>query len=377
MPVGVNYLCLLGLLLAIAFEGSWRERWQRLSEKKTALALGLFMGWTALVLIFQGTWYDRTPSNLWHGFRICLTLGLAASLTLPEATRALLGFILSTVCALALAFAARTGVIEVHPFWEHLTVVGTNKTIGASILLAVAFVVVFARATYSQGKDRWVLLLATVPIVWAVYDIMSKRTAILSILMAALLVLMHVSKKQKKTWIISAAFLASVCYLVWIASPALQAQFAQGIHEMLEGIRGQVKVESWNVRVQMIKHTIEMISDHPWLGWGIGAWNYQWAIRAPMEIASFNMPHNDLLWMSAQGGVIAGLLWLFLMTSELGNLWKASSWNGAAASATVLVCTFSSLVNNGTRDATIGLPMLWIMGVLISLTPKGQRVQQK
>ncbi len=87
----------------------------------------------------------------------------------------------------------------------------------------------------------------------------------------------------------------------------------------------------------------------------------------PAEIAGFNMLHNDLLWMGAQCGVVASLAWLALMLSGLGLAWKACGWQGAAA-ACILVATFSALVNNGTLDATIGLPILWVMGVLISLT---------
>jgi O-antigen ligase len=230
---------------------------------------------------------------------------------------------------------------------------------------------------YSREKERWWLLLATLPILLTVVQIMSKRTAMLGVLMAATVVLMHFSRKQKKAWVASFALLTGVCFLVWTASPTLQGQFAQGLHEIREGISGQVKVESWNVRIQMIQHTLNMMIERPWLGWGIGAWNHQWALRVPEEIAGFNMPHNDFLWMGAQGGFLGGLLWLFLMTSGLGSAWKANNWSGAAASAAILVCTFSALVNNGTRDATIGLPMLWIMGVLISLALRSADVQPR
>jgi O-antigen ligase len=78
------------------------------------------------------------------------------------------------------------------------------------------------------------------------------------------------------------------------------------------------------------------------------------------------MPHNDALWMGAQAGVVGAFSWMFLMLSGLWQTWKSRHWMGAAATASICIATFASLVNNGTRDATIGIPLLWIMGVMIS-----------
>ena len=105
----------------------------------------------------------------------------------------------------------------------------------------------------------------------------------------------------------------------------------------------------------------------PLWGWGIGSWNDQWRMRVPQELAEFNMPHNDALWMGAQAGILGAFLWMSLMMSHVNSSWKIRNAWGASACAAIFMATFSSLVNNGTRDATIGLPMLWMVGVLISL----------
>jgi O-antigen ligase len=156
--------------------------------------------------------------------------------------------------------------------------------------------------------------------------------------------------------------------LIWTFSPKLQDGFAKGLKEVNDAFLGNVKVESWNVRIQMITHSWNMMIEQPWVGWGIGSWNEQWAQRVPVEIAGFNMPHNDALWMGAEAGIVGAIGWLFLMLSGLWQTWKSRHWMGAAATAAICIATFASLVNNGTRDATIGLPMLWLMGLLISRT---------
>jgi O-antigen ligase len=196
---------------------------------------------------------------------------------------------------------------------------------------------------------------------------MAKRTAMLGSLCAILVVLFHHWRDQK---IRLAAGLASVVLLAIAAvslSDALQTKFFQGIAELEGALAGKVSHESWNVRIQMARHTLDMIAEHPWTGWGIGSWNEQWRLRTSPEMAGYNMPHNDALWMGAQAGVLGGLSWLLLMTSGWSVAWKNRSWVGSAATAGICVATFSALINNATRDATIGLPMLWMMGVLVSL----------
>jgi O-antigen ligase len=210
------------------------------------------------------------------------------------------------------------------------------------------------------------MLLVALVVMVILVETLSKRTGMVACILALVCVKLHLWRKYKWRWALAVVALALSCALLWITSPGLQAQFVQGIREVKEGLSGIVKVESWNVRIQMVKHTLDMMGERPLLGWGIGAWNNQWQARVPVEIAGFNMPHNDFLWMGAQAGLPGAVLWLVLMLSGLGSAWKTQGWKGAAATACILIACFSALVNNGTRDATIGLPMLWVMGLLIS-----------
>jgi len=98
-------------------------------------------------------------------------------------------------------------------------------------------------------------------------------------------------------------------------------------------------------------------------------------MRVPQEITNFNMPHNDALWMGAQAGLLGGFLWIALMMSHLNGSWNIKNAWGASACAAILIAVFSSFVNNGTRDATIGLPMLWMVGVMISLARSSNEKQ--
>ncbi len=367
LPVGVNYLGLFALSGAVVWRGDGAVRWARLKDSLLYPALLFFGVWTLWIVAWQDTWYDRSGSNLWHQARIFLTIALAASLTTTEAKSAIKGFMWGSSLVLMLVVAHHAHLIPMHSFWEHLIISGTNKTIGASVLLSLAAGVLMAHMLTSTGQSRLLSLIALITLLVIVTMGLSKRTGIITSLMAMGLVIVHMWRSHPWRWLVALVSMLVIVMLTWYTSPELQAKFHQGIQEVQEGIAGAVKVESWNVRIHMIKHTWEMMAERPYMGWGVGAWNTQWQQRVPVEIGGFNMPHNDALWMGAQAGVLGAFSWLFLMLSPLGLAWKARSWMGAAATAGICVATFASLVNNGTRDATIGLPMLWMMGVLISL----------
>jgi O-antigen ligase len=366
MPVGMNYLGLFMLFSAVLWRQDVKTRWLRLWASMMGPALLLFAGWTLLVLVLQPSWYVQSASNLWHGTRIFLTIALAASLCKNEARAALQGFMLSSSCVVVLILAYKFGLLDSYPYWQHLLEPGTNKSIGASILLCMFVAILVASALSSSGRSRWLLLLVALVVMVILVETLSKRTGIVACILALVCVTLHLWRKYKWRWALAVVALALSCALLWITSPGLQAQFVQGIREVKEGLSGIVKVESWNVRIQMVKHTLDMMAERPLLGWGIGAWNNQWQARVPFEIAGFNMPHNDFLWMGAQAGWPGAVLWLALMLSGLGLAWKTQGWKGAAATACILIACFSALVNNGTRDATIGLPILLVTGLLIS-----------
>lgn len=373
MPVGMNYLGLFLLLGAVLLCNDARSRWRRLSDSMLGPALITFCGWTLLVLVLQPVWHVQTPSNLWHAVRIALTIALAASLSAHEARAAWRGWMFGSAGVVLLILANKLEIVSSHPFWQHLLEPGTNKTIGASILLSMVVAVLLAFGLTAKDRWRWPSLLSAILVMGLLLETLSKRTAMVASILAMIAVTLHLWRGYKWRWLLAVLLMGLAGWVLWFTNTAIQAQFLQGIREVKEGLSGVVKVESWNVRIQMAKHTIDMMLERPVLGWGIGSWNDQWQARVPEAIAGFNMPHNDFLWMGAQSGVPGALAWLVLMLSGLGVAWKALGWQGAAAVGCIVIACFSSLVNNGTRDATIGLPMLWVMGLMISLARNNER----
>jgi O-antigen ligase len=367
LPVGVNYLALLLLLLAVLVQGDRAQRLARLRAHPMWWPLVLYVLWTLVVLALQPTIFEETPSNLWHGGRIALTLALAISLSQQEARLALLGFLASLGLGVLVIVAYHAGITPDWDFWAHLTHPSTNKTISAAILFSMLAAAAWVVTSSHREKARWVAAGVLVVTLLIIVVALGKRTAMVGFFLAVLAAGVH-QWRHHRLRLASAMTLTTVAAALLIVSvPGVESRLTQGVSEVQAAMSGAVDPTSWGVRVQMIRHTSDMVIERPLTGWGIGAWNDQWRARVPADLAGFNMPHNDLLWMGAQGGVPGALLWLLLLVSAGWAAWNWRNWQGRAAFAVVVITTASALVNNATRDATIGLPMLWMMGVFLSL----------
>ncbi|ELY2794288.1 O-antigen ligase C-terminal domain-containing protein [Cronobacter dublinensis] len=95
--------------------------------------------------------------------------------------------------------------------------------------------------------------------------------------------------------------------------------------------------ERWHILVI----TWQMIMEKPWLGWGYGTFEYafsRWVLAHPQPDYAYSSivthPHNELLYMWFQGGVVALAGMLLLVTgwlSMLKNAWRHGRETAAVA----------------------------------------------
>lgn len=365
-PVGVHYFAMLLLVAAIGVEQKYRDRYKRIRSSGILwLALG-YVGWTLLILALQGTMFPETPGHLFHGIRIALTLLLAASLSREEAISALKGLALGLTFVLVWLGGYYTGLFPPSDFWGHFTSPTTNKSIGASILVSFAAVSFVAISVDEKGWRRVGSLLVFALSVVVIVVVLGKRTAMLGVFVGLVSLLLHYWRDSPKKLLAGILTLVLATVTAYSSVPAVQDRIGQGVREVQGALAGKVTMESWNIRIQMIRHTTDMMIEKPWVGWGVGSWNTQWRLRSHESMAGFNMPHNDFLWMGAQAGVPGALAWLALLLGVCWRGWKTRSIAGQLTFAIGAMTVFSSVVNNGTRDAGLGLPMLWVLGVMLA-----------
>jgi len=154
--------------------------------------------------------------------------------------------------------------------------------------------------------------------------------------------------------------------------PQLQHKVETGVQEIEEAQAGAIFKGSWVIRYYMYKDTGLMIADRPLTGWGIGGWTEQWHKRGPALFADSNMPHNDFLWVGAQGGLPALLSLLVIMVAAVWQAWKRPDMAGRYALAATLIALIASSVNSAMRDAQIGLALLFIAMVYLRLAQEKQ-----
>jgi len=150
-------------------------------------------------------------------------------------------------------------------------------------------------------------------------------------------------------------------------SPVVQQKFAVGIQEIEAAQAGEISEASWVVRYYMYRDTARMIIDRPFAGWGIGGWTEQWHLRGPKLLDYKNMPHNDFLWMGAQGGLPGALSLLAMVLCAVWLAWRRDDLAGRQAFVATLVLLIATSVNSALRDAQIGLALLWVAMVYLRL----------
>ena len=367
MPVGMNYFAFFALAACMLLQGGRLERVRRVRGHPLFWPLVFYVAWTALVLVLQPRLYAETASNLWHGGRIVATLLLALALTREEAVWAAGGFVLAVVYGVLVIVLHQTVGLPELPVWRNLVSYSGNKSISNAILMALLAGSALVLALVSTGRSRWVCDGVALILLAVVVVALPNRTAQLLVLCALPAAAVHQWRghKRKLVVVVALAVLASAAFVA--AVPTVRERLAQGVQEIRQGSEGEVAMASWNLRVQMIRHTSRMVFERPWMGWGIGAWNDQWRKRVPPLIADLNMPHNDLLWMGAQAGVPGALAWLAIMLAACRVGWTRQDLIGRLAFVAALTLLLSALVNSATRDAVIGLGLLWVVGVYLRL----------
>jgi O-antigen ligase len=363
LPVGMQYLCLFLLLILMSVSGRWRDTWKLAQrEKYWCFSVFFFLGLTLLILATQEKRYPETASNLWHGFRIVLTIFVGLSLYVHEAKKALISAITSLGLMSLFVAANHMGLTQGFPQGLLKFIPQGNAWINMSILLAMLAMASTRLASiltdrFMFGTVALIGLLALVMILL----VMNQRIGFVAVAIGLVCLSVAWWRLSLRYVMGAIVFVTLSLLLLFQSLETLQAKFNTGLLEINQARAGHASQSSMGIRYHMYKKTTEMITAHPLKGWGIGSWNDQWKKRTDPALHGFNMPHNDFLWMGAQAGWGGAMAWLSLMLSLCWIGWKQRDYGGNIAFSMACIALISSLFNSATRDASIGLPMLFIV----------------
>jgi tetratricopeptide (TPR) repeat protein len=123
----------------------------------------------------------------------------------------------------------------------------------------------------------------------------------------------------------------TICLIVGMLQPAQTSkeviqQFDEQKSTSTAAIQSVFTPGSDRGRLDMWRHTLQMIMDHPILGVGLDNWEYQYPPYDQGSKITFNSepvrPHNDPLWIASELGLIGLGIYLYLLLRAVKIAWK-------------------------------------------------------
>jgi O-antigen ligase len=376
-PVGVGYLNLFLMLLALAVSPQIRQRLMALPQRSIFLPVLLMCLWTVLIA-WVGDWYPDTPTRLFHVLRVALVLYLGLMLTGHEARLAIRGFLCASVLAAFVVALHHAVGLPDWIIWRSLLVSHGNSSSGNMLSMATAsgLFVLFGVYGVSDKTARWISLAAALALALAVSFHAVSRNAQLLVLILMMTAVFY----RFRTWRHAAIGIATVALVVsmfWVYSPNTQSRFVELAHNVQDAMSQANYGSSGGVRWRMYQEAFQGMVDHPVLGTGVGSWLPRWHAVwltladdvAPVyrdEYSEINNPHNDFLLAGMETGVIGMLIlaWIFLLI--IHRAWVRKTLAGGATAIMGVGMTVTALVNAPLRDAALGMTLLWLLSASIS-----------
>lgn len=359
LPIGMSYLFIFCLGLLLATSSSYRQSRTAVPDSWYWLLL-LFLLWPVFTMIFN--WHDDSFVRWSHSLRLAIVVWLALTMTLPERSRLLQGFLIGATYAIAVALTHEYLItLPEWVGWHQLLSITGNASSQKWIMLAAAIGVVlnFAISSERTEKQKITLSLIALLLVWMVFTFSISRNSYLVAITMPLAVLIYHIRKPRLWPLIAPSALAIGMVIIHLSSQAsLRFQLAWNeFHNFIEtgDLDGSV-----NVRTQMLQTAWNTMLEHPIVGAGLGSWQeiwYQVSAHYP-EMAKQNNPHNDFLLWGMETGV-PGLLLVVALLVRLGrDAWIQNNLPGGIAWCLFWALAITSLVNAPLRDNSLGLSLL-------------------
>lgn len=377
-PIGVMYLNLLLMLVALAISPGLRMAFERLRRQPVIVPLALFVLWTLLAAV-AGDWYPDTPTRIFHTVRVALVLCLGMMLTSDQALRAFVGFACGSLAAALIVALHHVWGLPEWSLWNSLLMNRNNFSSGNMITMATASGTCFVLAINARCEraSRWLLLALALALAVTVslHAVSRNAQLLLAVLLLVGLLYRFRSIKAALGGLVAVALLVAA---TWTFSPTTSERFGKLADELHAVSAEQNYSSSVGVRWRMYEEAIQGMVEHPVLGTGVGYWLPHWLSvwrelgpSQPPELRSafsdINNPHNDFLLTGMETGV-PGLL---LMAWWLGSLVREGWRHDTAASAITTIFGMSivatAMVNAPLRDAALGMTLLWLLGASVAL----------
>lgn len=267
--------------------------------------LGLLGGWFFYVSFLQSN--ARCFNRFWLYYMTLTAIVLQAliallQLTIPEAVPAWLAYpqvggrpygVFQQVNVLASFIATGLALTTMLLLLPGFTLKDSKKERLRQFALALILMVLPALLVWLQSRVGWLG----------------------GVISGGLILFIGTKVAPKKTLVTAGLILASVTLAIVIQSNG--------------HITDVMHTGSNHARMSILKSTLGMIAERPWLGWGYGSFEYQFQHYrlteglSTLETGVVSHPHNEILLWCVEGGVIAFIGLLLLMLIGGNMVWRA------------------------------------------------------
>lgn len=376
-PVGVMYLNLLLMLLAMAVSPQLSVRLRQVRHSPLLLPIAIMVGWTFLAAAV-GAWSPDTGTRLFHIARVGLLLLLGLMLTPSEVRMALAAFLVASALAALIVAAHHVWGLPAWEIWGSLLSSRNNFSSGNMITMATAFGICLFLAL-RQGIARGDALLAGAAALalGATVALHAESRNAHLLLLAQSLAAVLFRFRSAKALVSGIAGVVVLVAALWQMSPMMQLRFAAVVTQLQATETKADYSTSVGVRVRMYQEAINGMAEHPLFGTGVGSWLPHWrsmsgvyAERLPEDerqhYTEINNPHNDFLLAGMETGVPGMLAMAWLLWCCLRHGWAGRTASGGFAVVMSVTLIGSAMVNAPLRDAALGMTLLWLLGVSIA-----------
>ncbi len=375
---GINWLFFLLILI-----GSLSLVRSKIAQLRDNPMFWPVVGLIGLSLL-SALWSDPTELVFWTHVilyaLIALTPILAVTVRSADAKIIMGIFALASLLAAVLVLLNLGLDIPKWAIWKSLLSYDGNKAIANGVLLSCA-----AGLWLHWGLAQWAdygwrsrmglaCVISALVIAAAVALTAQSRTALLLLPMAILIAFALSGLPLKQRLLLGLAAVLAVAGLL--------ASSDQAVTRLKTAVQGlsitapqQAASNSVSIRQSMNKHSLQLIEERPWTGYGLGGWAREWNARAAQhKLHSSVTAHNEYLNVTAQLGVIGGLLFLAVMATLLASSFETDRRERAVAVLLACAWVWTSAFNSTLRDTVFSLPLIVIAGLALAASRRSNHL---
>lgn len=315
---GAN-VSMLVVLVAGLLAGQYRQRWEAVRGNPVVWAsLGLY-AWMIIGIAYSPAPWPDVAQHLGKYFKLVFLVLVMSLLMDAKWRRRCWG---AFTAAMLFTLACTYANIWVDLPWSRTQNQGWGVDhtvfkdyISQGIMMSMLVLIALSQTLNSKRTPRWrfgwgiVAVMAILSITHLSYG----RTGYLALASVLGAFAWFSVKGGAKRWLIL-VLMALAAVSLYQSSASLQQRTSRAVEEAIN--RSEQDLSSIGQRLYFAEKTWQLIQEKPVLGWGTGAYHGQFCRIATSQVwcdAGRFHPHNQILFIWMEGGVIALLLVIYLI----------------------------------------------------------------